>query len=497
MDGDRPGRFKVAGRYANNVQRLAAKREAEPLIGDWYGVMTPYMRAIGYGLFALTNDHPDDTQVVATKDLLEVIEVAKPLKDNGSPSYTTNQYRDAFRALEGYFNLGVPMVVKQTYQVGKETHTRTRVTTSRLLESLGCEYEDEKTGERFTPDDPSYKAYRKNINKRVAEKDKVYPKPTGDDGEKEEAAEAKPKGRPRKKDRERKETDLPVWALVRLDKDRKPVLDKNEEPIPIPPVAFTWRWTRIVAEDLTATRGHGGRIYVSQRIFGVMKRLRDHNKRMAQRLLDFLTGDIADLGPPSRILEKDAAKVFKAMGLRADRSARNKKQVADAVRALKKEGVLAEGSDEYPHIDPNEDRRKGAYYRWLRPPEWVPKPIAASDTIDAVLIEYEETEKLMGPEAAVAAIEPPKSDPVQARLFGGEEPRVPTGREIRAARESAGLTMRQFARQFGRSIGFWSAIENETPSKRTGKPKPIPVKLKEAIAAFVDQNSGWKEGLTE
>ena len=106
--------FRVARRWAGTPFDLTDQPDPVPLIQRWHQPMTPFLRAIGYGLFALTDADPNQFQEVAAKDLLEVIAVAKhPLGNSATEAFHGQHYRDAFDALERMFSVTVPLKTKR------------------------------------------------------------------------------------------------------------------------------------------------------------------------------------------------------------------------------------------------------------------------------------------------------------------------------------------------------------------------------------------------
>ena len=114
---DKP--FKVARRYAATPWDLVREQQALPLLRSYYQPMTPFIKAVGYGLFALTTVDPDDFQEVEAGELLEVIEVARHPTGSGGMAFHGQHYADAFEALERLFNVAVPMKTKRVWKEGR------------------------------------------------------------------------------------------------------------------------------------------------------------------------------------------------------------------------------------------------------------------------------------------------------------------------------------------------------------------------------------------
>src|SRR3954470_23430898 len=111
-------KFLVSRRFAGTPYDLFRQQQALPLLRGWYQPMTPLLRAIGYGLFALTNNEPDQFQEVSAGDLLEVIEIARHPIASGTVAFHGQHYRDAFVALERLFNVAVPLKTKRVQRAG-------------------------------------------------------------------------------------------------------------------------------------------------------------------------------------------------------------------------------------------------------------------------------------------------------------------------------------------------------------------------------------------
>ena len=126
--------------------------------------------------------------------------------------------------------------------------------------------------------------------------------------------------------------------------------------------------------------------------------------------------------------------------------------------------ALLPGSDEYPRTDPNTDRRKGPYYRLVRSLDYTPRTGIASKE-DALAIEAEYAAEVTAP--AQPAQPDAQPEAVQAVLPGIETPTappIPSGPDIRAAREAAGLNLRRFAESVGGgSFNTWARYERGEP----------------------------------
>jgi hypothetical protein len=249
-----------------------------------------------------------------------------------------------------------------------------------------------------------------------------------------------------------------------------------------------WRWNPTFADDLKAeaaldAKGNvkkdaGGRVLrggfnirVAVHIFKALFRLRSEKAYTAHDLLVLLAHDIYK--PPKQstaagrnMIEREADRLFDLLGLKADPNhpERREDAVAAAVFRLKQKDIAAllPGSDERPRTDPNPQRRKGPYYRLVRSPAYAPK---------AALVTKEEAAELKAEEVEAAAPVLPPALPgpkvEQSVLPGMELPAaapIPAGADIRAAREAAGVNLRDFARDMkGPGIAIWSRYETGNP----------------------------------
>ena len=250
-----------------------------------------------------------------------------------------------------------------------------------------------------------------------------------------------------------------------------------------------WRWNPTFADDLKAeaaldAKGNvkkdaGGRVLrggfnirVAVHIFEALFRLRSEREYLAHDLLVLLAHDIYK--PPKQstaagrnMIEREADRLYDLLGLKADPNhpERREEAVAAAVFRLKQKDIAAllPGSDERPRTDPNPQRRKALYYRLVRSPAYAPKAALVTKQ------EAAELEKADAVEAVAPALPPALPGPkVEQSVLPGMElppaPPLPAGTDIRAAREAAGVNLRDFARDMkGPSFKTWQNYE-------TGKP---------------------------
>ena len=452
--------------------RQPASRE---LLRGWYQPLTPFVRAVGYGLFALTDDRPDQFQEVKARDILEVIEVAKHITSSGTEVYHGQHYRDAFNALERLFNVALPVKTKRIRKDGRYHVLERRIDFVRLLDGFGLVYLDPKTDMPLAIDGPDFEPYRLDIAGR-----RIRKRVRGDD-------------------------DRPVWALVKVDsKTGEWIADGDGNPILMPPYRYRFRWGREVVADLLNEPEGRGWLNVNKAIFGVLRNLRRSNSGRghptAARLLDLIVSDILARGATRQRIEKPAKFIFAALGFpepggikkghlhkRDGRWSENVSRVVHAVQALKAEGVLLPHSDERPRVDPNPDRRGALYYRWIRAQEWTfTTAIEIVGGVDAKAGARSEVSLFQNDDAA-------RYEPQQGNLFGNDGEQGLRGRDVRAARHAAGLTLRDLVKRFGKSIAFWSMVEREMVSKRTCRPRFVPPEIHERLAAFVTKHLGRKE----
>lgn len=245
--------------------------------------------------------------------------------------------------------------------------------------------------------------------------------------------------------------------------------------------SIRWRWNPSFVDDLKAAplldqkgkvkkdntgrplRG-GYNIQVAVRIFKTLATLRNEKAYVAHDLLILLAHDIQK--PPKQsqaarnVIEKEANRLFDLLGLEEDPKAPGRREeiVAAAIYRLKQPdiGALLPGSDERPRPSAAADRRKSPFYRLVRSSDFMPA---------AALVTKEEAAELKA-ETVQPILPPPPKKPapevaVQKVLPGiTEDPPVPSGADIRAARAAAGITLREFAHTIGGgSFNTWARYE--------------------------------------
>lgn len=275
--------------------------------------------------------------------------------------------------------------------------------------------------------------------------------------------------------------------------------------------AFRWRWVQSFNDGLLGTpaliedgrqkgkpqKTAGGKVIrkgypirVSQRLISALRILRTEGRgyQYATRLLIVLAHDLHKT--EDGIM---ADRVFFRLGFTPREDGRGYKTttherpediVARAVWRLKQPdiGALKPGSDEMPRTDPNPDRRKGAYYRFYRTPDFMPlKGIVTKE-------EAEEIEREYAPPQLSAAHDAQPAD-LQATLPGMEGLTIPrpAGIDIRSARTAAGLDLRTFARTIAKGLSHtaWARIEKGQVSEAALD--RIPADVWQRVQAFIDQ----------
>jgi len=274
-----------------------------------------------------------------------------------------------------------------------------------------------------------------------------------------------------------------------------------------------WRWNPSVADDLKPvpaldTKGNvkrdahgkvmltGYNISAVVRIFNAMATLRAERAYVACDLLVLLALDIYK--PPRQstternVIEREADRLYDQLGLEYDPKNPNRREetVAGAIYRLKKEdiGALLPGSDEYSRSDPNPERRKGLYYRLIRSPEFTPRStrsLVTKEEAEAIAAEYSETTPAV-PEPTTQA---PEIEKVNQLVLPGLElapaPPIPSGKDIRAAREVAGINLREFARMMnGPAFKTWANYETGKPIRVGSIPQEIWQRVRDFIAQY-------------
>ncbi len=430
-----PGRaaFPVPGGYVRPIFGLSERKQDLPLLLEFHEPQSPLNWAVGLAMFSLTDEdkvRSGDWQEASIRDLEDRVFC---LAERDAPRH--GQHREDILAevlklhtkKNWYYEI-------DTVKVGRAWTKRATIGSQYAIPEIQFIFLDTKTGKRTFPSDPAIR----QLLVPLEVKGRRVTKPEGND------IQYLPKGR---------------WKLQ----------------------SIRWRWVQAFNDDLLltpaliesgkrkglpmkTTKGKtirkGYLIRVADNVFNALGRLRAEGSgsKYACRLLIMLASNLNKTEDGIK-----ADRVFRMLGIPKDYYAGHKKAedlVAAAVLRLKERDIraLLVGSDEYPRIDPNPDRRKGPYYCFKRSPEYTPRTGIVSKE-DALAIEAE-YESIPDPPP-----EKPKAD--QMVLPGMEAPPalpIPSGPDIRAAREAAGLNLRRFAEDIkGGSHNTWAKYERGEP----------------------------------
>jgi len=276
--------------------------------------------------------------------------------------------------------------------------------------------------------------------------------------------------------------------------------------------SFRWRWVQSFNDDLIRTPAliedgrlkglpkksasgkvirKGYAIRVSRKLISALRILRTEGRGnlYATRLLIMLAHNLHKTEDGIA-----ADRVFGMLGFMRREDGRGYKTtthespediVSRAVLRLKMPdiGALLPGSDELPRTDPNPDRRKGAYYRFFRSPDFMPlKGIVTKEEAEAIESEYAPPQP--------AAFQDAQPGVKQATLPGLEAPVIqrPAGADIRAARTAAGMDLRTFARTIAKGLSHtaWARIEKGAVSEAALA--RIPADVWQRVQAFIDRD---------
>ena len=442
--------LQVSRRYAATPWELTKANGGQ--VRTWHQTLSPFVKAVGYGLFAATDEKdPAGWQEIKAGQLLEIIEVAKHPTAAGRSIFHAQHYRDAYEALTTLFNVAVPISTQTVKKVGREYKVERRIGYVRLLQGFQLVYRTESGG-LVDLSNPAYSDMRVDVSNRYR-------------GDRRRSRTCRPDNLGR-----------PVYAMPLVDEHGQVLTDDDGTPRIRPPSAYLFRWGTDIIEDLTDSRkkgkGHGW-LKMTRDLFRVCQQLRKDNQATAFHLMELVVSDIIAEGPTRQTLIKPAKLIFKALGFpepgsiakcrrwRKDgRWSENVKRVAAAVAALKELEVLLPESDERPQ----EHLTRGWCYRWERASKWT-----FTEAIE-IGAKPQSTEKAPSP-----ALQ---------------------GQDIQQARKAAGLTLKEFARRFGRSESFWSHVESERIRPETGEPRAVPAEVVETVMAFVVEHLE-AEGLAE
>jgi len=433
--------FPVAAGFVPMHKLSERNRAGLPLFPKasrtFHALRTPLNVATGLALFYFTSpDRPGDWQEVTMHALTDQVYC---LTERDAPR-RGDQAPDVLGEVVKLFSETIAIVAPRFKKCGRLWKSRVELRLDRVIATLGLTYLDTKTGRRVYPDDPALQKFVKPLNVKGR---RVYT--------------------PDKKD---------IKALIgerwKLETIR-------------------WRWSPTIVDDLLSApaldkkgnvmrdkkgkviRG-GYNIKVIIRIFDALFRLRSERAYIAHDLLVLLATDIykprtKQSTTARNVVEREASRLFDLLGLEADpkHPGRREEAVAGAIYRLKQPdiGALLPGSDELPHHPSQADLKGGRWknprYRLIRSALFTPPGILTKAEAEALEAEEAAPEPLPHPE--------PKTKTDQAVLPGMEDAQpIPSGADIRAAREAAGVNLRDFARMMaGPAFKTWSNYE-------TGKP---------------------------
>jgi len=461
--------YHMPGRLFDTPRNATAQGNL-PAIERWFR-QTAFNRTVGMAAAALTKT--DTREAILDWQSATVEEVADLVfcrSEEGTLAHGQNR-EDILKAFEALRAIPVPIVKIDWKQVGTDRNPRWvkeyKLRVASLLQSYGAVFVDKTTGKRAVAADPAHR------------KDRV-------------------KGKA-----DRRKTMKELVAMNPADG----ILES------FPPDRFTltgfeWRWNTDIAEDFicpqVALDGKGrprlklkkGRhiegsrfINLNRRYFTVQKHLREAGSTYAPRLLDLIVSEkthITSHGKGAVWIEIEAPKVIKWLGLWSEYENRPKHvledHVAPAIMLLIKEKVMLPESWLVPQTDKNPDRRKNPFFRWKVAELWSTVALVPED--EAKEIEDELVKQAEAEEAVRSQPQPEKDQLVLPGLIEAAQP-IPSGPDIRAAREAAGMNLRDFARMVGGgAIGTWSHYE-------TGKPirvKSISPEVWERVRDFIAQH---------
>lgn len=470
--------FAVAGTYTRSIFGLSKHKKDMPLLLDFYEPQTPLNWAVGLVMFSMTDEdrvRSGDWQEARISDLEDLVFCLIERDAPRRGDHRTDILAEVVKLhtkRNWYYEV-------DAVKVGRAWKKRAVIGSQYAIPELRLVFLDTKTGKTAFPTDPALRALAIPLEvkgRRVAQ-------PDGKD------IPSLPKGR---------------WKLESIQ--WRWVQSFNDDLVLSPALEESGKRKGLPKKTVTGKpiRKTSGLIRVTRNVIDALHRLRAEGRGAlyASRLLVMLAHNLNKT--ESGIA---ADRVFRMLGIAEDYTDRTHKKpedlVAAAVLRLKQRdiGALLVGSDEYPRTDPNPDRRKGPYYRFIRSLDFTPRTGIASKE-DALAIEAEYSDAVE--EDTVARSQPapaaqPKTD--QAVLPGMEEPPaqpIPDGSVIRAARDAAGLNLRDFARRMdGRdavlhgkeapkpSFKTWSMIETGQRSERSGR---IPEAVWNRVRDFVAQH---------
>lgn len=461
----RPEDFAVAGGYVRPIFGLSERPQDLPLLRNFYATQTPLNWAVGLALFSLTDEdrvRSGDWQEVKVGHLTDRVFCLTERDAQLRGDHRTDILAEVVNlhtTRNWYYEV-------ETVRFGRAWKKRAVIGSQYAIPELQLIFLDMKTGKRTFPTDAAVR----ELTVSLEVKGRRILKPDG--------------------------KDIPSLPAVRWKLE-----------------AIRWRWVQAFNDDLLltpalvengkrkglpkkTTRGKtirkGYLIRVADNVFTALHRLRKEGPRSqyACRLLVMLAHNLNKT--ESGIA---ADRVFRMLGIPENYEANTHRKpeglVADAVARLMSPdiGALRATSDTTPRTDPNHERRKGPYYRFIRSPDYTPRTgIASKEDALTIEAEYADAGEAVEEDAQPPALPGPKA--YQAALPGMEAPPaqpIPSGPDIRAARQAAGLNLRRFSEAMaGPSFKTWSMIETGQRSASAGR---IPEAVWQRVRDFIAQHA--------
>lgn len=420
--------FRVAGSYTRPAFALSKSRGGQSLLKEFFQPQTPLNWSVGLALFSLTNENQvRDWQETSLKEIKRRVCCLDNI-DQETAGLRTREILAEIVRLHKTSNY---------YLTADHKGKRARLGSYYPIPELELIFFDQKTKKEVVP---------------LASAVRKYAEPLDQIG--------RLKWKPGDGPRPLMTLPAPRWKLT----------------------SVRWRWAASFEDDLTMpgidSRGRklkkkGYWINTSIKIFDALATLRKENNRYAARLLVVLSQNINKT-------EEGIAfdRLARMIGLSDDFDLVNKRKridiIAESIDRLKQADIAAllSKSDTRPRQDRNKARRVACYYKLYRSAAFRPLPILSKDQ-DRPKITTETTVD---------------NEPKQAALFEGI-PSIPDGPEIRAAREKAGVNLRDFADLIGGpSFATWSKYEAGKLIDCT-RIKP---RIWREVRAFVDKYQGEK-----
>ena len=466
--------INIPASYVYPIFGLSEKKRDLPLLAQFYEPQTPLNWAVGIALISATDINKirvDAWQEVSIRDLEDIVYCLTELDETRHGQHREDILAEVVKlhtTRNWYYEI-------EPIRVGRAYTKRAVIGSQYAMPELKLVFLDTEMGKLVLPTDPEVR----DMVVKLEVKGRRFPNPEGKD------IEALPtKLQDGKKSR---------WQLE----------------------SIRWRWVQAFKEDLLLTPAleesgprkglpkktasgkvirKGNLIPVTRNILSALRLLRAEGSgnQYAVRLLIMLAHNLNKTEDGIY-----ADRVFRMLCIPEDYANKMHEKpedlVARAVFRLKQRdiGALLPGSDEYPRTDPNPDRRVSPYYRFIRSPEYTPrKAIVSKEDALAIQAEYKAQP---APLAAGSKAYHLKAD--QAALPGLEvppAPPIPSGADIRAARDAASLDLRRFSEAVGHGKGrfnTWARYERGEAIRV----KSIPEEVWERVRAFIAKNKP-KEG---